>query len=137
MVEEKIRKLTDEEKQKIKRFEYLKKNRVAYMQGIYIALIIAFTLLMLEFISDHLFSKFGQFNAFLIKISILILLIIIVDYYYMLSIKRTMKPTFIFENGVATLEDDPVFIKREDGKIDAIFRVSDMSFEKGDKRKWQ
>jgi len=111
---------------KIKKFEYLRHERVSRYQGIYLALLVAVILVFVDIVAG---------KDITLKIGLIIILIILAEIIYRKSLTQTQKQVFVCENVAGTIEKGPHYVKAKDGKEYAIFGVSDFIIKNGKKEK--
>ena len=100
----------------IKKYDFLRNQRVNYYQGIYISLLVAAIVLFVDLIAK---------TDIVLKIILIIFLIAIAELVYRKSVIQAQKPVFVCENAVGTLEKRIDF-KDENGKEWATCKISDL-----------
>lgn len=103
-------------KDKMDNFNYLRQQRASHYQGIYIALLVAAIVLLVDLVVGA--------DIFL-KILLIIGLIFIAEMFYKKTLVQTQKPIVCLGNAIGTIEHGPQIVKDEKGMEWAIFGVSD------------
>jgi hypothetical protein len=110
---------------KMENFKYLRQQRASHYQGIYIALLVAAIVLLVDLVAGA---------DIFFKVILIIGLIFIAEIFYKKMLSQTQKPIVCLENAMGTIEHGPHIVKDKKGIEWAVFSVSDF-IHKDDKTK--
>lgn len=100
----------------IKRYDFLRNQRINHYQGIYISLLVAAIVLFVDLISK---------TDIMLKIILIIFLVGVAEAVYWRSVTQAQKPVFVCKNAVGTLEKRIDF-KGKNGEEYTTCLVSDL-----------
>jgi len=109
---------------KIRRYEYIRQNKVAFYQSLFTAVLAIAISLIIDLVSP---------TNLTFKILLILILITLSHFFYMRSLNQTQKPVFIAENLIGTIEKDAQVITKN-GKF-AIYGLTNVIYEPSEKKK--